>query len=850
MTTPPPQIIAQDAVESWFAANGRTPFDFQRRAWDAYLSGKSGLIHATTGVGKTHAAWIGPLIEWISANPDARPKTILRPPDSPKRGDAKRGRDQSTPLTVLWLTPLRALAADTREALQSALDGLSIPWSLELRTGDTSATVRQRQRKRLPTALITTPESLSLLISYAGAEKQFADLRAVIVDEWHELIGSKRGVMAELLLARLRRWRPGLRVWGLSATLGNTETAMRVLLGPNAADGALIEGVLPKRIEIRSVIPETHDAAMERFPWAGHLGLRLLDRMVDWIETSRSTLVFTNTRSQCEIWYQALLDARPDWAGAIALHHGSLEKETREVVEAMLRDGRLQCVVCTSSLDLGVDFSPVDQVVQVGSPKGVARFMQRAGRSGHRPGEISRILCVPTHALELMEIAAVRAAIAERFIEPRTPVRLPLDLLTQHLVTLALGDGFDPDAVFEEVRTTSAFEKLTREAFGWALDFVSRGGDTLSAYDEFARVRFNEGRFRVEDKAIARRHRMSIGTITGDAALWVRYQGGGRLGTIEERFISRLKRGDIFVFAGRVLEFLRIKEMTVWVRNAKRKTGPVPQWLGGKMPLSTQLSAAMRRQLSKARDGVYDSPEAEAARPLLELQARWSAIPGDGELLIERLKTRDGHHLFVYPFEGRFVNEGLAALFAFRISRLEPITISVSLNDYGFELLSDREIPAGGFADGTLFDTERLVDDVLASLNASEMARRQFREIARIAGLVFQGYPGSRKTNTQIQASASLLYNLFHRYDPENLLLKQAEREVLEQQLDIERLRQSLARMAASRTIQTEPPHPTPLGFPILVDRLRTRVSSETLADRVRKMQVRLEKAAGKKSPR
>ncbi|MDJ0721840.1 MAG: ligase-associated DNA damage response DEXH box helicase [Desulfobacterales bacterium] len=816
---------AQAAIDRWFRSRGWKPLAFQREAWRAYRAGRSGLIHAPTGIGKTCAAAFGAMQAGLAANAD------------------RNQPDRPAPLTVLWVTPLRALAADTLVALQQAAAEFGLPWSVAGRTGDTPAAVKKRQQQRLPTVLVTTPESLHLLLSHAGARERFDRLELVVVDEWHELMGSKRGVLVELALARLRTWRKRVRTWGLSATLGNTEAALRALLGSTADQGVLIQGRVPKTIRVTSIRPEV----VERFPWAGHLGLKLLPRVIARIEAAGSTLVFTNTRSQTEIWYQAILEAQPDWRARVALHHGSLDRRERERVEQGLREGALMAVICTSSLDLGVDFSPVDQVIQIGSPKGVARLMQRAGRSGHRPGLTSAIVCVPTHAFELVEVAAARSAIATRGIEPRVPVTRPLDVLAQYLVTLSLGDGFRPSALYRELRTTHAFQDLPRTEYDWALDFVSTGGEALGAYSEFHKIIRRDGRYTAANARIAGRHRMQIGTITADAAIVVKYLNGRRLGSVEERFIARLKRGDVFVFAGRRLEYIRLRDMVLYVRRSRAPRGPIPQWLGGRMPLSSELAAAVRDQLDRAARGVADAPEMQALEPILELQARRSIIPGADELLLETLVSRDGHHLFLFPFAGRLVNEGLAALLAYRLSRKRPLTLSLAANDYGLELLADREIPLDALEDRRLFTVDRLVEDILDSVNAAEMGRRQFREIARVAGLVFPGYPGRAKHGGQIQASSSLLYNVFQRYAPDNLLLAQSTREVLERQLEYQRLRASLERMARARLRRVDLEQPTPLAFPIMVDRLRSRLSSEKLAERVSRMQLRLEKKADDK---
>jgi len=812
-------------VYGWFKARGWTPFEFQRDAWVGYLSGQSGLIHAPTGIGKTYAAWFGPLLEWLTDEPDRSRFT---------------NQNTAPPLTVLWITPLRALATDIHATLLQTVTDLQLPWSIDCRTGDTAQSVKNRQKKRLPTTLITTPESLNLLLSYPGAREKFSSLKLAVADEWHELMGSKRGVLLELALARLKSWNWGTRVWGLSATLGNTETAMKALLGEDAEDGRLVRGLQPKSIVVESILPER----LERFPWAGHLGLRLLPGVLQKIESAKSTLFFTNTRSQAEIWYQAILEARPQWADCLALHHGSLDRRQRDAVEQGLRSGHLRTVVCTSSLDLGVDFTPVDLVIQIGSPKGIARLMQRAGRSGHRPLETSRVVCVPTHALELIEAAGARKFVASGRIEPRDPVVLALDVLAQHVVTMALGDGFRPEQMFRELKRTHAFQDLSRQQFDWVLDFASTGGASLGAYAEFKKIRMKQGRYVASDPRMAARHRMNIGTITADASIQVKFVNGRRLGSVEERFVSRLKRGDLFVFAGRLLEFVRIRDMTLWVRKRPSGQGSVPQWMGGRMPLSTELATAVRHQLDRACRGIFDSEEMEAVRPILKLQARWSAIPDKEDLLIEKHVSREGHHLFIFTFEGYLVNEGLGALLSFRLSRSMPLTLSLAHNDYGLELLSDREIPVEPFENLSIFKSDDLLEDILASVNAAEMGRRQFREIARVAGLVFQGYPGRHKSSRQVQASSSLLYNVFKRYEPENLIFKQAAREVLERQLDFERLSSSLQRMSRAHLKLIETEQITPLAFPIMVNRLRTRVSSEKLADRVKRMQLKLERMA------
>ncbi|MBL0730066.1 ligase-associated DNA damage response DEXH box helicase [Piscinibacter sp. HJYY11] len=806
---------------AWMSARGWVPFDFQREVWGAVAAGESGLLHATTGAGKTYAVWLGALMAY------------MRPA---KKADA---------LTVLWITPMRALAADTLRSLEPPLAGFSgmAPWTVGARSGDTTAGERSAQNRRLPTALVTTPESLSLLLARADAREVLGSVRMVVVDEWHELLGNKRGVQVQLALARLKRWSPSLVVWGMSATLGNLEDAMHTLLGHTA--GRLVRGRLDKALVIDSLLPPRAD----RFPWAGHLGLTMLPQVVDEIAASGSTLVFTNTRSQSEIWYHAILEARPEWAGLIALHHGSLDRAVREWVELGLKNGELRAVVCTASLDLGVDFLPVERVLQIGSPKGVARLLQRAGRSGHAPGRSSRVTLVPTHSIELVEGAAARAAVASGQIESRHSPQQPLDVLVQHLVTVALGGGFVADELYDEVRGTAAYAQLSRESWAWCLAFVQQGGPSLTAYPDYRRaVPDEDGVWRVPDARLARRHRANIGTIVSDASMTVQYLGGAKLGSVEESFVARLKPGDVFLFAGRQLELVRTHEMTAFVRRATGRKPAVPRWNGGRMPLSTTLADAVVQQLALADAGRFESPELQCAKPLLDLQHEWSALPTPGTLLAEHIATREGTHLFLYPFAGRHVHLGLASLIAWRVAQHSPRTFSMAFNDYGLELLCADPLVWDELLPQVLqpaADEAALLHEVLASLNASELARRRFREIARVSGLIFQSFPGEKRSAKQLQASSSLFWEVFRKYDPANRLLQQAEAEVLAQELEIGRLRASLERMARQRLVLTHPARPTPFAFPLMVERFREQLSNESVADRISRMVAQLEKAAG-----
>ncbi|WP_448519288.1 ligase-associated DNA damage response DEXH box helicase [Rhodoflexus sp.] len=814
-------------IARWFAAKNWRIQPFQQECMQAFLEGKSGLLNAPTGSGKTYALWLPCLADYLQRG--GATGATAKPP----------GR-----LQALWITPLRALSKDLQAALQRACDEMEIPWRVALRTGDTSAAERQKQRKNAPECMVTTPESLHLFFATKDHAAFFSDLKAIVVDEWHELMGTKRGVQMELAIAHLLRLQPKARVWGISATIGNLQEAADVLTFPlrrQAADfqPCIIKANIEKAIQVISILPDI----VEKFPWAGHLGINLLYKVLPIIEQSKTTLLFTNTRSQTEIWYQKLLEAAPELAGLIAMHHGSLDNEIRTWVEEALHAEKLKVVVCTSSLDLGVDFRPVDTVIQIGSPKGAGRFIQRAGRSGHRPGEASRIYFLPTHSLELIEGSALRHAVRYHVIEERPPLQNCYDVLIQYMVTLAVSDGFMPDELFDEVTATHAFHQLTTNEWAWALSFITTGGAGLAQYDEFQKVEADaQGLYKVRSRRIAMLHRLSIGAIVSDPVIKVKYVSGGFIGTVEESFISRLKEGDTFWFAGRSLAFVRLKDMVAQVRNSKKKSGQMPRWGGGRAPLSSLLSGLLREKMQ----GWEQSREIEmqTIRPILELQQRWSLVPRLDELLIEYLQTQEGYHLFVYPFEGRWVHEVLAAVVAYRLMVRQPITFSIAMNDYGFELLSDQPIPIEEALAEDLFSAENLQEDIQASMNQTEMARRKFRDIGVISGLIFQGYPGRNVTFKHLQASSKLLFDVLEAYDPDNLLVQQAYNEVVNIQLDFKRLEGALQRIGHQKIALKRPKNPTPFAFPILVDRLREQMSSETLEERIGRMTLRLEDIA------
>lgn len=815
--------IGYQKVLAWLKKDEKKPFKFQEDAWNYYAKGYSGLVNAPTGFGKTFSLFLAVVIEGINLK---------------EQKDKKKSKDR---LQLIWITPLRSLAKDIARAMREVLAELEIDWYVGVRNGDTSQAEKLQQKKSMPEVLLITPESLHLLLAQKGSSTLFSSLKCIVADEWHELLGSKRGVLVELAVSRIKGLQKAsnnkhLRVWGISATIGNIDEALDVIEPDAEAKRIIIKAKLNKKIVIKSILPDD----IETLPWAGHLGLKLAYKLLPIIEKSKTTLIFINTRGQSEMWYQHLLNLEPELAGRIAIHHGSIDFELRNWIEDALHTGLLKAVIATSSLDLGVDFKPVDTVVQVGSPKGVARFLQRAGRSGHSPGETSKIYFLPTHALELVEAAAIKEAAKNNNIESREPVIMVFDTLIQYLVTLAIGDGFDDKVIYEEVKNTHAFKMILPEEWSWVMQFITSGGDSLTAYQEFKKVAKDEkdGLWKVKSRQIAMRHRLHIGTIVSDAMLKVKFLSGGYIGMVEEYFVSKIKAGDSFVLAGRILEFVQIKDMTVIVRKSKQKKAMSPSWLGGRLPLSSNLGTVLRKKYNEVLNKTHQEEELDVVYPLFLTQQERSHVPRNDELLIEMINNREGFHFFAYPFEGRLVHEILAALVAYRLSKLLPITFSLAMNDYGFELLSDIEIPMDDAIAYEVFSPENLTEDISLSINSTEMAKRKFRDIACISGLVFQGYPGKYVANKHLQSSAGLFFNVFNDYDKHNLLLRQAYDEVFYQQLEEPRLAAALHRIQQSNIIITYPKRFTPLSFPIKVDSLRANMSSEELEHRIERMKV------------
>lgn len=805
-------------INRYFESLGNSPFGFQVKTWDKYAMGYSGMVIAPTGFGKTFSVFMAVLIDYMNH------------PEHYQKG-----------LKLLWITPLRSLAKDLARAMQAAIDAIGLDWIVQVRNGDTDPKIRAQQTRAMPDILLVTPESLHLLLAQKQRDKYFKNLRCVTVDEWHELIGNKRGVMVELALSYLKSQYQGLRIWGITATIGNLDQAMDVLL-PTEKKRIQIIAKEKKKIAIKSIYPNH----VELLPWAGHLGGNLVDQVVPIILESKSTILFTNTRSQSEMWYQLLLQAHPDFAGQIALHHSSVDAHIREWIEDNLSSGRLKAVVSTSSLDLGVDFKPVDTVIQIGSSKGVARFMQRAGRSGHSPFETSIIYFVPTHSLELIEVAALKEAVRTQTIENRDPMVQSFDVLVQFMVTIALGGGFRSEELHQIVARTHAFSLMEDEEWQWCMYFITAGGKIGKRYEEFHKViQAEDGNWIIKNRRIALLHRLNIGAIVGDAMMRVKFLSGGYIGMIEEYFISKLKKGERFNLAGRILELVMVKEMTVFVKNSSGKA-ITPSWLGGRLPLSANLSHFLRKKLAAAVMPQNNEKELRFLVPLIQKQQILSAVPDESQFLVEHIKTREGHHLFFYPLEGRLIHEVMAALIAYRISKRYPISFSMAMNDYGFELYSDKEIQLDQAQLKEVLSQENLMQDVIASINSAEMASRKFRDIAVISGLVVQNYPGTQQNNKSLQASSGIIFRVLMDHDPNNLLLKQAFTEVFNQQLEEYRLIKAFERINNSQIIYTFVDEYTPLSFPIKVDSLRQSLSSEALIERIQRM----EHAKGSKSRR
>lgn len=791
-------------ITSWFSAKGWKPLPFQLEAWQKIFAGSDGIISVPTGAGKTYAAYMAAL--------------------------AKLHFCKKSGLQILYITPLRALAQDLSHALEQPIVEMALPYRVEKRTGDTKASERIKQIKNPPEILLTTPESLAIMLCNSEANVRFGTVSMIIVDELHELMGSKRGSLLELNLARLKKITPKVQLWGITATIGNVEEAAKVCGGTDRAP-ELIVAKIPREVELETLLPND----VNSLPWAGKLGMRMLPYLVNKIDINSSTLIFTNTRSQAERWYQAIVELRPEWKSIIGLHHSSIDRKERECIEERLKKGELKCVVSTSSLDLGVDFSPVEQVFQIGSPKSVARLLQRAGRSSHRPMTACRLCIVPTHALEIAELKAYRLALKRQFIEKRHPLIRPYDVLIQHIMSSAVAGGFSKESLFDEIVTAYSYKNLSRDEFERCIVFLTTGGRALGAYPEYQKLVEDNNVYKIVDKKLITFHKLNIGTITSDISIPVKLGKGKVLGSVEESFLSNIKPGDHFLFGGRVLELIQLRDLTAYVRLSKKEPKHVAVWQGGRLPYSASLGQFIRESLD-TNDKTY--PESLFLEEILAIQRKLSHVPHRDEFLIERVKSREGWHLFFYPFEGKSTNEALGYIISSRLAKLNSVTFTISCNDYGVELLSRDAVDIFAITNAlfTSEDTASLEKEIESLMNINELSRSAFREIARIAGLIFQGYPGKHKTHRQIQVSSSLLFEVFSKYDSENVLLKQAKNEIMHSKFDIDQLQRILDRLTRSRIVLRDMKRFTPFALPLFIERVSGQLTTETLSERVEKI--------------
>ena len=806
-------------IKEFFYENNWEPLPYQIESWKEYLNGENGIIQVPTGFGKTYAALMGPLSKI----------------ETPSKQNS---------VNILIITPLKALSRDLKNSISIAAKHFNQEITIGIRNGDTSSNEKRKQIVKPPNILITTPESLSLLLSNKESNNFFSKLSSVIIDEWHELMGSKRGNQCELSLSWLRGNIKNLQIWAMSATIGNIEEAAKSIVGMKGNNPKIISTNIQKDIEILSVLPE-HKTT---FPWSGHLGIRSHSSLLKILDKNKSTLLFTNTRNQSERWFQCLNFYLPEMSKKIAIHHGSLDKESRKSVEEGVKNGLIKWVVCTSSLDLGIDFQPVDQIVQIGSAKNLARLIQRAGRSAHRPGGESKIIFMPTNSLELLEISAMRRIIKRGISEKIRLPELSYDVLLQHLVSLACGNGFDPNTEKKRIKDCWSYRNINDQDWNWCINFLEYGGKCLKAYPRYKKIqkvnsKNNNKSFKyfVKDKSLIRMHKFNIGTITSDNFVNVKYIKGKSLGNLEENFASKLKLGDTFYFAGKMLQFLKIKDMTLYVKKSSKKSSLIPKWVGGQIAISDLLSESLRSELDICNKLINENNinrELDSLRPILNKQSVLSNIPKKDQLLIEIYKTKEFANLFVFTLDGKFVNEGIAFLWAFRFAKRKESTFSITANDFGFSLTTSQNY------DFTIikneFDyflgRENLEKDLENAINFSELTKRRFKSIAQISGLINQNNPNRTKTASQLQISSSLFYDVFTKYEKDHLLIKQAFQEVKRYQLENNRITNTLERLSNLKILLNETKTPSPFAFPLLVERLKNTLSNESIEKRVEKL--------------
>ena len=825
--------LLPDRFQQWFAARGWRPREHQLALLAKAREDASALLIAPTGAGKTLAGFLPSLVELCASPPavvEGGKKTLISTGRSVRRTGG---------LHTLYISPLKALAVDIARNLETPVAEMGLPVKIETRTGDTPVSRRQRQRRYPPDILLTTPEQLALLLSSDDAPFLFSSLKRIVLDELHALVTSKRGDLLSLGLARLWRLAPDMRAIGLSATVAEPEQLARFLAPQRAgkevaADIVIAGGAAPPIVEMLDT--------RERLPWAGHTARHALGEIYDLIKANKTTLVFVNTRSQAEMLFQELWRMNDDGL-AIALHHGSLDVAQRRKVEDAMAAGKLRGVVCTSSLDLGVDWGDVDLVINIGAPKGSSRLMQRIGRANHRIDEASRAVLVPANRFEVLECRVAIDAIAEN-AQDTPPLRTgALDVLAQHVLGCACGEPFLADELYEEVRSAAPYASLARENFDDVVDFVATGGYALKTYERFARIKQDKhGRWRVANPRVRQSYRMNVGTIVEETMLKVRLvrsrgsgsgstgviaRGGRILGEIEEVFIEGLVIGDTFVFGGEVVRYEALVEDHVYVSRANDKDAKVPSYMGGKFPLSTYLAERVRKLLDDKRawrglpDQVHD---------WLSLQKDFSHVPAVRELLVETFPRGNKHYFVCYPFEGRLAHQTLGMLLTRRLERARARPLGFIANEYALAVwgLGDLSfmIRQGMLDLNALFDSDMLGDDLEAWLAESALMKRTFRNCAIISGLIARRHTGEEKSRRQVLFSTDLIYDVLRKHQPDHVLLRAARGDAATGLLDLRRLGDMLARIHG-RITHRELDHVSPLAVPVMLEIGRESVYGE-----------------------
>jgi len=799
MATPSlPPIIA-----NWFAARSWSPRQHQLDVLASYQSGASQLLIAPTGAGKTLAGFLPTLADLVDGKFDG--------------------------LHTLYISPLKALAVDVQRNLSTPITEMGLPIRVEARTGDTSAAKRARQRIKPPQVLLTTPEQLALLISHPHAELMFGSLRRVVLDELHALVTSKRGELLSLGLARLASLAPDMRITALSATVARPDLLRDWIAQPHPdrpTDLLRMVGGAPPELSIL----ETE----ERLPWAGHSGRYAHRELYDIIQQHKTTLLFVNTRSQAEMLFQGLWDINEDML-PIALHHGSLSVEQRRKVEAAMASGKLKAVVCTSTLDLGIDWGDVDLVVQVGAPKGSSRMLQRIGRANHRLDDPSKALLVPSNRFEVLECEAAVEAVSEGHQGSEDPHPGGYDVLAQHVLGMACADAFHADDLFAEITRAWPYRDLPRAQFDRILDFVATGGYALRAYERYARLRLTEdGKWRIANPQVAQQYRLNIGTIIEEPMVRVRLvrsrgqkQGkttgpigaGGRvLGEMEEYFFGTLSLGDTFMFGGEVVAFEGMKDNEAFVSRAVSKNPKIPSYMGGKFPLSTYLAERVRRIMDSPGDW-HKLPD--QVSDWLRLQRDLSVLPARDSLLVETFPRGVHNFLVCYPFEGRLAHQTLGMLLTRRLERMRARPLGFVASEYALAIWGLGDLSAlirtNRLSLDELFSEDMLGDDLEAWLDESALMKRTFRNCAIIAGLIERRHPGKEKTGRQITMSSDLIYDVLYQHEPDHILIQATRRDAARGLLDIERLGHMLARIR-SHIVHKPLPQISPLAVPVMLD--------------------------------